>query len=1018
MKLVLTIPLTIVGVLLLSTVTPVSSQEISRVVLPVEVLGSEGSTEERSLSLTSSVVDQAERLWLQVNNLSYEDKGSIQINEGAWLSLNHQTVTLQRQEAARGGMVHGGFSTIRFSVPVSNLQAGRNTLRFRFNTSDGISNGYRVVQFNLLDTSGNQLLPASTFVEDDPTQWRPPLGEEANIREGERLWKEATLWSSYSLNSTRGFWYGYQLPEPSLIQANCSSCHTQDGRDLELFSYSNKSIIERAKFHRLTERQGEQIASYIRSLSSQEDGIGRYGRPWNPPYQPGPQLKGKPIEQWAAGAGLDAVLDDDKDMLPYLFPNGVNQAEVYKHFDSDKLQNQTEIPLAIQLPDWKHWLPIIHPMDAYTKNDFWNSPTEPDQFNPQQGYQDFRDYLETNPPQPQNRKELMAQNGKFWFHYRGFLVQGTEQGFPHWRTPDGNATKSLGDDVPRELAATSLARLMAVQFFEIMNEFNLQDKASWFGAPEDHGPENVRQWFGENYQVFEVPAHFQACVEDGAIIGDCDRFFGQPKETGQYESTVWYHLQLILNGGNGMMSHNSPVDNNYHPEYIMKASRSSGIYEPVRYYHSLNHMYQTRTWSGAVTPNDGKGFRMRIQGPWYFLGKEADDARNQFHSYEPGEWPKLLDEATPGLTRWVLNAQFRQFLKEVNKPENDLSTWNRIDDQRYDSDHERSGSNNLDSKSKDRVRDVTENFAPGTLKEGPFFADHMYWAIPEAYRLGADCQVLQEVVDWCEEAWPLIDFEKFRGMCEEETTCDTDIEDRAVYRIKTQNDKAVDVAEYSLADGGNVYQWTPHQDDNQKWQIIAQGNGYYMIKSLHSGKCLDVSNVSDQNGANVHQWNCDGRANQQWKLNSLGDCTYSLTARHSGKCLDLYKGREEDGANLQQWYCHPDSKNQRFIFEYVEGEMGAGEAVVGSMTTLGTPEGAGLIVFPNPARSEVRLKMPATPSSDGARIQLYDMSGRLMMEQRTQYDVALLNTRSLAPGSYLIKVASNNFRGATLLQVQ
>ena len=71
-------------------------------------------------------------------------------------------------------------------------------------------------------------------------------------------------------------------------------------------------------FHGLTAQQGDQIASYIRSLNMPSPGW-----PWNPPYQPGPGLDSQPVSNWAAGAGINAVLDSDAAMQSYLgSPNG------------------------------------------------------------------------------------------------------------------------------------------------------------------------------------------------------------------------------------------------------------------------------------------------------------------------------------------------------------------------------------------------------------------------------------------------------------------------------------------------------------------------------------------------------------------------------------------------------------------------------------------------------------------------------------------------------------------------
>ena len=342
------------------------------ILLPVEVLGAEGTIEERTITLTTEQLAKVDVLWLQVNNLGYQNKASIRINDQDWVHLNHNTVSIQSPEKERGGMAHGGHNTIRFSLPIAGLMIGLNTIQFRFNISDAISNGYRIVKLNLQDNNQINILDSSFFEDDDPAQWTGPYTDAASIQAGKDLWYYADLESNYLELGKKGFWYGYELKGKEPINAKCTSCHTQDGRDLEIFSYSNKSIIERSKFHNLNEEEGKLIASYIRSLSDEKDNVGRYGRPWNPPYQPGPELENKPIEEWAAGAGLDAVLEADKDMLPYMFPNGINQDEVYDRFDSDKMVDRTLLPIAIQFPDWKHWLPIIHPMDAYTKNDYWN----------------------------------------------------------------------------------------------------------------------------------------------------------------------------------------------------------------------------------------------------------------------------------------------------------------------------------------------------------------------------------------------------------------------------------------------------------------------------------------------------------------------------------------------------------------------------------------------------------------------------------------------------------------------
>jgi hypothetical protein len=719
----------------------------SAIELPVEVLGPEGTVASRSFEIDADAASQAKALWLLVNNLSYQNKASVRVNDGAWIDLNHDTVQMPEPERARGGMVHGGYSTVRLSLPVSGFRAGDNRLSFRFNRSDAVSMGFRVVRFQLLDASGAALLPAGRFAEVDPASWTPPFDDAESIAEGEALWRTAPLWSHYLPPGRTGNWYAATIPERQPIRAVCADCHAQDGRDLEIFAYSNESIAQRAIFHGLSEEEGKKIASYIRSLSAKHSTVGRYGRPWNPPYQPGTAVAKRPVHEWAAGAGLDAVLERDRDMLPAMFPKGVNADTVAAYFDSDAMEDHTTLPLAIQLPDWKHWLPLIHPKDAYAKDGYYDDPEV--EYNPGRGYAEVRRFFEEKPVSERSTSEILSAISRHWRHYRRFLSQGSANE-EHWRTRDGSATTRglvAGSSVPHmEMAATSLGRLLAVKHFELMNEFGLQGLARERFDARDQPLE--RQWLGRDYQVFELPAHFTGCYDDD---DRCQHFQGQPMETGRFETSAWYHLQLVLNGGQGQMLHNSPVDNNYHPEFILLSNRSSGILEPLRYYSSINAMYQTRTWTGATSPNDGAGFRIRIQGPWYFLAKEGDARRQHLYDFAPGFYPKQLDEVTPGLTKWTLDALMLQFVREVERPANALAGWERFD---VGGD----SSNNLDPVAKASVVDVTTS-GPETLGNGgPLWADHTYWAIGLAAELGVECGVLERAITWASKAWPKIDF--------------------------------------------------------------------------------------------------------------------------------------------------------------------------------------------------------------------------------------------------------------------
>ena len=724
-------------------VPPEPPQSPAKVAMPIEVIGKEGTSVSRELYLSPSQAEQGVLLWLQVNNLGYQDKASIQINDGKWISLNHETVQLEKQEAARGGMVHGGFNTIRFSLPLDEpLLSGDNQIRFRFNHSDGVSIGYRVIGFNILDNNGNKILPSSRFQMEDPAEWVPPYSDPQMIEEGERLWKNGNLISSYL--ETEGNWYAYPIPPKEPIRAKCADCHTQDGRDLEIFSYSNHSIIERSKFHGLSEEDGKLIASYIRSLSTEQGGVGRYGRPWNPPYQPGPQIASRPPEEWAAGAGLEAVLDEDKDMLLGMFgkTSKITKSDVNEYFDSDKMWDTSLQPLAIQLPDWKHWLPLIHPKDAFSRSNYYQNTDK--KYDPSKAYDEIRKYL-TNTNE-YTEKSLFHQLHQFWLNFRMFLQQGGSKA-DHWRTTDGDPfTKGLKNGVSKEMAATSLARLLAVKFFELHQEFKLEGLATQLidGAEQPR----KRQWLGRQYNVFEVPAHFTACFKPGSAR--CHNFEGQPRETGIFESTAWYQLQQVINPGIATSRDVVPVDYNYQPTLILRASETSQIKEPVRFFYSSNVMYQTRTRVAYFTPNDKEGFNMRVMGPWLFFGS---DNRNNFEGLQVGEMPKLLNNIQSGLGTMIVNAQLKQFLKEMEKPRNSVDIWKR----RASSDkgeHKHLDPINLSDQDMPRLDTVFS----GKLRH---YAHKIYWVIPRFINFGADCNLIDDLKDWSASAWPKINWNKF-----------------------------------------------------------------------------------------------------------------------------------------------------------------------------------------------------------------------------------------------------------------
>jgi hypothetical protein len=301
-------------------------------------------------------------------------------------------------------------------------------------------------------------------------------------------------------------------------------------------------------FHGLTASQGDQIASYIRSLN-----LPNPGRPWNPPYQPGPGLDSQPVEQWAAGAGLDAVLDSDATMMNYLMPSGSTLG-----LGLNANLNPREIPTSLQFLDWNSWLPGTFPLDA------WGSSFTSSQL--YSNYMFVRSKL-----QPGNATAYQAEKTDIdsW--------NSNAHNYLYPLIPAANSTswtKQLAD----EAYATQCWSM--VKMWEITQEFELEGMAqAVFGTQADS-----RAWYSQlpfrvSPALLGIP---YALFDNGQYI------------TLDYTSLVWYHLQMVLNNGNGHFSDTYPYD----APYSLNRTKDVNFYASDRSVVSLGPL--TTLWLAKI----------------------------------------------------------------------------------------------------------------------------------------------------------------------------------------------------------------------------------------------------------------------------------------------------------------------------------------------------------------------------------------------------------------------------------
>jgi hypothetical protein len=698
--------------------------EDGRLRLPIEVFGT-SYTAQAEVELTDA--SAVASLYLRTHRLAFEDastnpargpKGSVRVNGGAWLGLTNDTVTCFDHEAAYG-CLNGAYHTVRLTVPraqLGELVDGKNTVEFRFEGTDGQSMGYRILELNFLDAAGQRLIAADRFAEDSPDTWTPPLDGPEAVAAGKKLWSEATLRES---------------PISTVaLRATCADCHAWDGRDLAYFNFTNWSIVARSEFHGLSAEEGEQIASYIRSLDlglPQGLTLADLGRPWNPPYQPGPGLDDRPVQQWAAGAGIDAVLETDPESLAYLAEDGSLES-LKTALSPNTGVNHRTLPMAIQFPDWNEWLPEVHPLDVFGP-EFENDGYEVGSASPFDLYELIRHrFANEDLSSAASALHLFAQR----IHEHGAAQIVDVNSFEE-RDAEGNLIMHIdGTDLvvqssvgeirtDREIANRALRHWNSVKQWEVLQEFAAEGRAQ-----ELYGPQaEVRSWLTGGRNVFELAPHRAAHTNQA--------FSHHTELVGKYLSTAWYQLQVTLNSGSGFATARlSPVDWNYQPNHISDLLKVSDITHPVRLATTMAELYEVFT---NRTPQDGQ---------WGF--RQLHPVRFSPKTWSGRLFQSLDDETRAKLLTAVLSAAMDLF--ERYSPDDWSRSAQPSDNQVEPADYV--------------PVDVTAQGLDAS-HHGGRHADCWFSMIPHYREVGVEEATLARMIDWGEQMWPNGDWAALRN---------------------------------------------------------------------------------------------------------------------------------------------------------------------------------------------------------------------------------------------------------------
>ena len=175
-------------------------------------------------------------------------------------------------------------------------------------------------------------------------------------------------------------------------------------------------------------------------------------------------------------------------------------------------------------------------------------------------------------------------------------------------------------------------------------------------------------------------------------------------------------------------------------------------------------------------------------------------------------------------------------------------------------------------------------------------------------------------------------------------------------------------------DGANVHIWEYLNTMQQQFKLQYDGDGYYEIIPMHSGKRLDV--VGYGNESNVDQWsNNGGNDNQKWAIIKSDAGNYNIISKRQNLYLDAYQSRTANGTNIQV-YEKSGGKGQEFKLEKIDKEDIVGEKTV--------EEGIYKIVLAStPTQS---LTVDGGRTNDGANVHIWEYQNVAQQQFELKYD--------------------------------
>ncbi|MFI2431288.1 RICIN domain-containing protein [Streptomyces sp. NPDC018693] len=147
----------------------------------------------------------------------------------------------------------------------------------------------------------------------------------------------------------------------------------------------------------------------------------------------------------------------------------------------------------------------------------------------------------------------------------------------------------------------------------------------------------------------------------------------------------------------------------------------------------------------------------------------------------------------------------------------------------------------------------------------------------------------------------------------------------AYYRlVSVRSGKVLDVSSFSTADGTRIQQYTDQNTANQQWKLRPVGDGYYELVNRNSGKVLGIAGNSTARAAAAEQQTDSSSPSQEWRIDEVGGSgAVTFTSRSSGQVLDVHGGSTAQGAVVIQYPGHGGTNQQWELVKVAEAQTAA-----------------------------------------------------------------------------------------------